>query len=136
MNENDIIPIIPRYLRREATELEKQLLLRWLEESEENRRFFGTGYHESEYVFKWQDGTPFRPDFVTRHFKMLLEKNGLPTIRFHELRHSCASMLLNEGFSLKDIQAYMGARGYHDDRRSLWTSGCGQKRNAFKESCE
>ena len=40
MNENDIIPIIPRYLRREATELEKQLLLRWLEESEENRRFF------------------------------------------------------------------------------------------------
>ena len=41
-------------------------------------------------------------------FKMLLEKNGLPPIRFHELRHSCASMLLNEGFSLKDIQAYMG----------------------------
>ena len=77
-------------------------------EETQNRKFFGSGYHESDYVFKWQDGTPFRPDFVTRHFKMLLEKNGLPPIRFHELRHSCASMLLNEGFSLKDIQAYMG----------------------------
>ena len=91
-------------LTDEALQLFKELK----EAEAENRRFFGTGYHESEYVFKWQDGTPFRPDFVTRHFKMLLEKNGLPPIRFHELRHSCASMLLNEGFSLKDIQAYMG----------------------------
>ena len=91
-------------LTDEALKIFKELK----EEEAENRRFFGTGYHESEYVFKWQDGTPFRPDFVTRHFKMLLEKNGLPPIRFHVLRHSCASMLLNEGFSLKDIQAYMG----------------------------
>lgn len=39
-SEHDIIPILSRYLSREATELEKQLLLRWLEEAEENRRFF------------------------------------------------------------------------------------------------
>ncbi len=38
----------------------------------------------------------------------LLKSNGLPHIRFHELRHSCASMLLNEGFTLKDVQIYMG----------------------------
>ena len=75
---------------------------------EENRRFFGKGYNKNDYVFKWPDGTPFRPDYVTRHFRLLLEKNGLPHIRFHELRHSCASMLLNEGFSLKDVQEYMG----------------------------
>ncbi len=77
-------------------------------EEEKNRRFFGPGYHENEYVFKRADGTPFRPDFVTSHFSMLLRTNGLPHIRFHELRHSCASMLLNDGFTLKDVQAYMG----------------------------
>lgn len=75
---------------------------------DENRRFFGSGYNKNDYVFKWPDGTPFRPDYVTRHFRVLLKKNGLPHIRFHELRHSCASMLLNEGFSLKDVQEYMG----------------------------
>ncbi len=32
----------------------------------------------------------------------------LPHIRFHELRHSCASLLLNNGFTLKDVQEYMG----------------------------
>lgn len=77
-------------------------------EEEKNRKFFGAGYNETDYVFKWQDGTPFRPDFVTRHFSKLLKSNGLPHIRFHELRHSCASMLLNEGFTLKDVQVYMG----------------------------
>ena len=75
---------------------------------DENRRFFDSGYNKNDYVFKWPDGTPFRPDYVTRHFRVLLKKNGLPHIRFHELRHSCASMLLNEGFSLKDVQEYMG----------------------------
>ena len=39
---------------------------------------------------------------------LILKKHGLPHIRFHELRHSCASMLLNEGFTLKDVQVYMG----------------------------
>ena len=75
---------------------------------EENRRMFGESYHECDYVFKWPNGTPFRPDYITSHFAYLLKKNGLPPIRFHELRHSCASILLNEGFTLKDVQVYMG----------------------------
>ncbi|MBQ8751735.1 MAG: tyrosine-type recombinase/integrase [Clostridia bacterium] len=32
----------------------------------------------------------------------------MPHIRFHELRHSCASLLLNSGCSLKDVQEWMG----------------------------
>ncbi len=35
-------------------------------------------------------------------------KNGLPHIRFHELRHSCASFLINNGFTLKDVQEWLG----------------------------
>lgn len=75
---------------------------------EENRRLCGKSYTESQYVFKWPDGKPFDPDYVTKHFALLLRKNGLPHIRFHELRHSCASLLLSNGCTLKDVQEYLG----------------------------
>ena len=78
------------------------------EQEEENRLLFGRGYNRNDYVFKWPDGKPFAPDFVTRHFSNLLRNNGLPHIRFHELRHSCASLLLNNGSTLKDVQEYLG----------------------------
>ncbi len=74
----------------------------------ENRRLCGKEYFESDYIFKWPDGRPFDPDYVTKHFARLLKNNGLPHIRFHELRHSCASLLLNGGATLKDVQEYMG----------------------------
>ncbi len=73
-----------------------------------NRRLFGKEYQVNDYVFKWDDGHLFSPDYVTRHFSKLLTKHELPHIRFHELRHSCASLLLNAGFTLKDVQEWMG----------------------------
>lgn len=75
---------------------------------EENRRLFGKEYHVSDYVFTWPDGRPYSPDYVTDKFSALLKKHGLPHIRFHELRHSCASLLLNNGFGLKDVQEWLG----------------------------
>ena len=84
-------------------------------ETEENRRQFGRAYQESDYIFKWPDGTPFEPDYVTHHFLKILKKNNLPHIRFHELRHSCASLLLNQGCSLKDVQEWMG----HSDIQTI-----------------
>lgn len=77
-------------------------------EESANLRLFGKDYQRNDYVFKWPDGHPFSPDYVTREFSKLLEKKGLPHIRFHELRHSCASLLLNSGFTLKDVQEWMG----------------------------
>jgi len=74
----------------------------------ENSRLFGRSYIKTDYVFCWDDGRPFSPDYVSHRFKDLLEKHGLPHIRFHELRHSCASLLINNGFSLKDVQEWMG----------------------------
>lgn len=74
----------------------------------EARNRCGKEYIENDYVFKWYNGKPFSPDYVSAHFSLLLKKHGLPHIRFHELRHSCASLLLNSGFSLKDVQEYMG----------------------------
>lgn len=85
-----------------------QLFMELKKQETNNKQFFGKGYQNNDYVFKWPDGRLFAPDYVTSHFSDLLKKNNLPHIRFHELRHSCASLLLNDGFTLKDIQEYLG----------------------------
>lgn len=77
-------------------------------EEEKNRRLFGRQYQESDYVFKWADGRSYSPDYITSKFPALLKKHGMPHIRLHELRHSCASLLINAGFTLKDVQEWMG----------------------------
>ena len=82
---------------RRAKELEQQ-----------NRAAFGREYQENSYIFKWPDGHPYSPDYISHHFAKVLKKHGLPHIRFHELRHSCASMLLDMGFTLKDVQEWLG----------------------------
>ena len=50
----------------------------------------------------------FRPNFVTEHFEWLLTKYGLKHIRFHDLRHSCASLLLANGVPMKQVQEWLG----------------------------
>lgn len=72
------------------------------------RNLCGKEYMENDYIFKWANGKRFSPDYVSSHFSLLLRKHNLPHIRFHELRHSCASLLLNSGYTLKDVQEYMG----------------------------
>ncbi len=74
----------------------------------ENRRLCGKSYLENDYVFKWDDGHPYDPGYISKAFAKLLKRYSLPHIRFHELRHSCASLLLNAGFTLKDVQEWMG----------------------------
>lgn len=49
-----------------------------------------------------------QPNFITQHFEILLAKNNLKKIRFHDLRHSCASLLYANGVSLKEIQEWLG----------------------------
>lgn len=77
-------------------------------QEEQNRLAFGGEYQENQYVFKWPDGHPYSPDYLSHRFNELLKKHNLPHIRFHELRHSCASMLISMGWSLKDVQEWLG----------------------------
>ena len=49
-----------------------------------------------------------KPNHITEAFPKLLERNGLRRIRFHDLRHSCASLLYANGVPLKDIQEWLG----------------------------
>ena len=90
------------------TEEARAIFLAAKAQEEENCHLFGKGYQRNDYVFKWPDGRPFEPDYVTHHFAKVLARNGLPHIRFHELRHSCASLLLNNGCNLKDVQEWLG----------------------------
>lgn len=48
------------------------------------------------------------PNYITEHFKSLLIQKGLRVIRFHDLRHSCASLLLAQGIAMKQIQDWLG----------------------------
>lgn len=73
-----------------------------------NRKLYGSEYVSNDYVFKWPNGKPYSPDYITHRFNDLLKIHNLPHIRFHELRHSCASILLSMGWSLKDIQEWLG----------------------------
>lgn len=86
----------------------KELLLTLKRRQLMNQKLFGKEYYESDYIFVWDDGRPYRPDYVTHRFSRILELNNLPHIRFHDLRHSCASVLLSKGFSLKDVQEWLG----------------------------
>ena len=49
-----------------------------------------------------------KPDYVSHKFKQILKKNNLREIRFHDLRHSCATLLVKKGISLREIQDWLG----------------------------
>ena len=87
-------------LTQEAVEIFR----RAKEEEQQNRVMFGSEYQENPYVFKWPDGHNYTPDYISHRFNDLLKKHNLPHIRFHELRHSCASMLIAMGWTVKDVQ--------------------------------
>lgn len=53
-------------------------------------------------------GELVKPEFLTQHFGIVLKNHGLKKIRFHDLRHSCASLLYANGVSLKEIQEWRG----------------------------
>ena len=53
-------------------------------------------------------GTLISPHYLTASFPKLLEKNNLRHIRFHDLRHSCASLMVMNGVSMKQVQEWLG----------------------------
>ena len=53
-------------------------------------------------------GKRIRPDFLSQHFPDFLVAHQMKHIRFHDLRHSCASLLYANGVSLKEIQEWLG----------------------------
>ena len=58
-------------------------------------------------------GYRLNPETVSSHFQLILRNNNLKRIKFHELRHSCASLLLDKGVSMKEIQEWLGHSSYN-----------------------
>jgi integrase len=66
-------------------------------------------WKEHGLVFTTQIGTAInRHNLITRSFKPLLARAGLPEIRFHDLRHTCATLMLSGGIHPKVVQELLG----------------------------
>lgn len=86
----------------------EKMLLSIKEQEKHNRKLFGNEYIDNDYIFKWQNGKMYSPDYITSKFSKLLKQYDLPHIRFHDLRHTCASLLIDNNYQLKDIQEWLG----------------------------
>ena len=95
------LPIVPFMRER---------LLTLKEEQQENRRLCGRSYIKEylEYVCVNEIGDLIKPHYVTESFPKLLKAKGMRQIRYHDLRHSCASLLLANGVPMKQIQEWLG----------------------------
>ena len=60
------------------------------------------------YVFVDELGERMKPDYLTNYFPTYIQRHGIRKMRFHDLRHSCASLLLANGVPLKQIQEWLG----------------------------
>lgn len=93
-----LIPAVAEELKRErARQEEMQRVLR----GSYNKQYLG-------YICVDAIGNLLPPRYVSEHFKVLLRHNSLREIRFHDLRHSCASLLLANEVPMKMIQDWLG----------------------------
>ena len=86
----------------------EEYLLKLKAEQVRMEDFLGEQYIQNHFICKQACGKPFYPNYITERFHRLIKRYGLPRIRFHDLRHSAATMLLANGFSLKEIQEWLG----------------------------
>lgn len=95
------LPLVPQFresllaLKAEKTACKKQL-----------GKFYNN--KDSSYIYTDKLGVRLRPDYLTAEFPRFMQKNGFRRLRFHDLRHSCASLLLANGVPLKQIQDWLG----------------------------
>ena len=80
------------------------------ERQEELRKVMRGAYNKvySDYVCVDALENLLKPQYITEHFKVILKQNGMCPNRFHDLRHSCASLMLVNGGPMKMIQDWLG----------------------------
>jgi len=95
------LPLVPYFHEK---------LLAVKDQQERNQKLCGRSYNREflEYICVDDIGDRFKPNYITSQFPKLLERNGFRKIRFHDLRHSCASLLLASGVPMKHIQEWLG----------------------------
>jgi integrase len=89
----------------------------------------GVNWQDNGLVFASRKGTPLdAQNIVNRYFKPLLRRSGLPNIRWHDLRHTCATLLLGRGVHPKMVQHLLGHASIQLtlDRYSHWIPSMGR----------
>ncbi len=84
------------------------LLEQYRTEQDEHREKVGSLWQTSDLLFTQWDGTPMYPDSVSRWFGRLIKAHNLPHIRFHDLRHTAASMMISKGVDVKTVSGILG----------------------------
>ena len=78
------------------------------ERQERERDAAARRWHDTDLVFARPDGYPLSGSVVTHRFQERLDAAGLPKRRFHDLRHSCATLLLAQGISPRVVMDVLG----------------------------
>lgn len=86
----------------------REYLLKLYNHQQQMKELFGNTYIANDLICKRDNGDPIKPDFVSRHFVEILKANNLPQIRFHDLRHSAATILINMGYTMKEVSEWLG----------------------------
>ena len=92
----------------------REKLLKAKAAEERNKRLCGRSYGKDylDYICVDEMGNLIKPEYVTAAFPVFLDRNGLRKIRFHDLRHGCASLLLINGIPMKQMQEWLGHSGF------------------------
>ena len=80
----------------------------WFAQQQHQRRAAGRTWNDDGFVFTTSTGRPVDARNVERSFRRLLRKAKLPRMRFHDLRHSCASLLLTQGVAPRVVMETLG----------------------------
>lgn len=75
---------------------------------DEERQHIGLPTPAHDLVFTWPDGSAYSPDYVSRQFKLLSKRVGLPVKRLHDLRHGAASLQLAAGVPIAVVSQRLG----------------------------
>ena len=86
----------------------RDVLLKQKQLQQEHRSILERAYYLNDYVCTFDNGKEISPNYLSRTFHKIIVKTDLPSIRFHDLRHSVASNLLNDGFNAVQVAEWLG----------------------------
>lgn len=100
-SSNRVLPLL--------REIEKDLIIHQ-KQIEKSKKSLGDEYGTQflEYVLVDEKGELIRPSYVSQALRDIIKKHNLKKIRFHDLRHSCASLLMANKVGIKQIQEWLG----------------------------
>jgi integrase len=75
---------------------------------EEARVKAGDKWQQNDFIFTSGNGRPLHPETLTDHHRQAMERAGLTHVRYHDLRHTAATLLIAQGVPMKFVQKILG----------------------------